>query len=133
MKGLYTEAKKAILRGEIDWLGETIKVVLVSSGYTVSLATHQWLSEIPSGARVATSAPLGGKVVNADAAVNANDVAYASVSATVAALVIYCDTGDAATSRLIYFDNEASPFPFNPAGSPVTIVWDNGIDKIFRI
>jgi hypothetical protein len=46
--GLYAKAKQAFLQAEIDWLDDTIKVVMVDSAeYTVNLASHQYLSEVP--------------------------------------------------------------------------------------
>lgn len=132
MKGLYVEAKNALLRGEIDWLGGSVKLALVGPTYAPNLNTHQWLSEIPAGARVAISAPLGGKTV-AGGAADASDVAFASVPSQVSAFVLFIDSGAEGTSRLLYFDGDAIPLPFNPAGDPVTVNWDNGVSKIFAV
>ena len=66
---LYDKGREAFLAGGINWSGDSIKAVLVDTGaYTVNLATHQFLSDIPAGARIATSANLGSKTVAAGVA-----------------------------------------------------------------
>jgi hypothetical protein len=59
--GLYKPGKASFATGAINWTGDNIKVVLVDNGaYTVNLTTHAFLSDIPSGARIATSGePVG--------------------------------------------------------------------------
>ena len=53
---LYDKGRQGFLEGSIDWDTDTIKVVLIDTAdYTVNLATHQYLSDIPAAARVATS------------------------------------------------------------------------------
>ena len=55
---LYDTGRNAFLRGDLSWNSHTFKVVLLSSSYTVNLASHQYLTSIPGGARVATSISL---------------------------------------------------------------------------
>lgn len=53
---LYTKAKQGLIDGSIDMDTDTIKAVFVDGAdYTPNLSTHQYLSDIPSAARVATS------------------------------------------------------------------------------
>lgn len=135
---LYSKAKEALLKGLLDLVNNTIKVILIDAGqYTVDLATHEFLSDIPAGARVATSAGLSGKSVAAGV-FDAGDISFASVSGpTVEALVLYVDTGVAGTSRLISYTtnftvNGGAP-PFIPNGGGLDIAWDNGANKIFKL
>lgn len=131
---LYDKAREAFLAGDLDWDANTIKCVLVDTGaYTVDLAAHQYLSSIAAGARIATSGALAGKTVAAGVA-DADDVTIATVTgATVEALVIYQDTGSEATSRLIAYIDTATGLPLTPNGGNVTIAWDAGANKIFRL
>ena len=133
---LYNKARESFLSQNpaIDWDTDTIKVVLVDVGaYTVNLATHQYLSDIASGARIATSGALTGKTVAAGVA-DAADVTLAAVTGvSVEALVIYKDTGSAATSPLIAYLDTVTGLPFTPSGSDVTIMWDDGANKIFKL
>lgn len=131
---LYDLGREGFLGGDIDWDANDIKAVLVDTGaYTVNLATHQFLSDIPSGARIATSANLSGKTKTAGVA-DANDVTFTAVSgASVEALVLYQDTGVAGTSRLIAYIDTATGLPVTPNGSDITVTWDNGANKIFKL
>lgn len=131
---LYDKARERFLRGQLDWLTDTIKVVLVDTGnYSVNLAAHEFLSDIPSAARVAISGALTGKTATGGVA-DADDVTIAAVSGpTVEALVIFKDTGNPSTSPLIAWIDTASGLPFTPNGGDVTIQWDNGANRIFKL
>lgn len=44
---LYDKAREAFLKGDIDWLNDTIKVMLVDTAdYTVDLASHDSLDDV---------------------------------------------------------------------------------------
>ncbi len=138
---LYASGREGFLLGEIDWDGATIKAILVDTGaYTVDLNTHKFLSSIPSGARISTSAALTSKTGTAGVA-DAADVTWTAVSgATVEAIALVqssavtggADVADTA-QRLICWIDTATGLPFTPNGGDVTIAWDNGTNKIFRL
>lgn len=133
--GLYDKGREGFLDGSIDWDTDAIKVVLVdTAAYTVNLATHQFLSDIPVGARIATSGNLANKTVTAGVA-DADDVEFSAVTgATIEAIVIYKDTGNAATSRLIaYLDTVTSGLPITPNGGNILFRWSNDASKIFKL
>lgn len=132
---LYDAGRNGFLVGSIAWLSDNIKAVLVDTGaYTPNLTTHQFLSDIPSGARISTSSNLGSKTAVAGVA-DAADVVFSAVTGpTVEALVIYKDTGTAATSPLIVYMDTATGLPFPPSGSDATITWDDTANvKIFKL
>ena len=98
---LYDTGRNAFLRGDLSWNSNTFKVVLLSSSYTSNLSTHQYLSSIPGGARVATSSALTTLFPGAGVA-DASDITFTSVSGSqVTQFVIYRDTGVEATSQLV--------------------------------
>jgi hypothetical protein len=105
--------------------GTNVKAVLVdAAGYTYS-AAHQFLSDVPSGARVATSGNLANKVISATTAVlDADDFALSSVAAGPAAenLIFYVDTGVEGTSPLVAFFDTATGLPVTPNGGNINIV-----------
>lgn len=130
---LYDNGRQGFLDGSIDWDTDTIKIVLVKSTYTVNLATHANLSDVPSGDRVATSGALTSKTVTAGVA-DAADVTFTALSgAAVSFIVVYKDTGTESTSRLIAYIDTGTGLPFTPSGGDVTIQWDNGASKIFKL
>ena len=132
---LYDKGREKFLRGEVSWNADDIKVVLVktSAGYSVDLANHEFLSSINVGDRVATSANLGTKTTTAGVA-DAADVTFSAVEGDeCGAAVIYKDTGDAATSPLIAYIDTATGLPATPNGGDITIEWDDGANKIFKL
>lgn len=130
---LYDLGRQAFLEGSIAYLTDNIKAVLVSSGYTPATATHQFLSDIPGGSRVATSGNLASKTSSAGVA-NAASVTFSAVTgAQCLYLVLYKDTGTATTSPLIAIFDTATGLPVTPSGGDITINWDTGANKIFKL
>lgn len=132
---LYDTGRNAFLRGEIAWQTDTIKAVLVDmADYPgFSLSANQFLSDIPSGARVATTAAFTGKTTTAGVADAADPVFTAATGDQSEAIVIYKDTGNASTSQLIAFLDTATGLPVLPNSGDITVVWDNGSSKIFKL
>lgn len=120
--------------GGVAWLTDNIKAVLVdTAAYTVSIDVDQFLSDIPIGARISTSANLGTKTSTLGVA-DAADVTFTAVTGTsIEAIVIYRDTGSAASSNLIAYIDAATGLPLTTNGGDVTIAWDNGANKIFKL
>ena len=131
---LYTKAKQGLLDGSIDLDTDTIKAVFVDGAdYIPNLSTHQYLSDIPSAARVATSGALQNKTVT-DGIFDADDQVFATVTGDqFEYIVLYKHTGTEGTSRLILLIDTATGLPCTPNGSDITIQWSNGADKILRL
>jgi predicted dehydrogenase len=129
---LFDKGREGFLDGSIDWDTDDIKACLVDTGtYTVDLATHDFLDDV-SGI-VATSGNFASKTVAAGVA-DAADVTFSAVTgATVEAIVIYKDTGSAATSRLIAYIDTGTGLPVTPNGGDISIAWDSGANKIFKL
>lgn len=134
--GLFAKARESFLsqNPSIDLDTDTIKAVLVDHGTdTPVLATDQYLSDISAGARIATSGALASKTVT-DGVFDAADITFTAVTgASVESIVIYKDTGSAATSPLIAMIDTATGLPVTPNGGDITVVWDNGANKIFAV
>lgn len=131
---LYDIARQKFLDGDLDWSAHNIKVVLVDSAdYTPDTAAHDFLDDVAVGGRVATSGNLAGKTSTAGVA-DANDVTFTAVTGDVSEyLVIYRDSGAAATSELIALIDTATGLPVTPNGGDITVQWDNGANKIFKL
>lgn len=132
---LFDKGREAFLNGDISWSGDSLKVVLVDSAlYTVNLATHQFLSDVPVGARTAISGNLTGKTIAAGVA-DASDATFTAVpvDSSQEYVLIYQDTGDVNTSRLIAFIDTATGLPVTPNGGDIVVEWSNGAAKIFKL
>ena len=131
---LYDYCRQRFLESQINWMTDTVKVILVStSAYTPQTAVHQYLADIPVSARIAGPVTLTAKATTGGAA-DAADCTFTSVSgATINAIVIYKDTGTEATSPLIAYIDTATGLPIAPNGGDIIVTWDNGVNKIFRV
>jgi len=131
---LYDKGREGFLDGSIDWDTDDIRCILVDTAdYSVDLAAHDNLDDIPSGARVATSGALTGKTVVAGVA-DADDVTFPTVTGDPSeALVIYKHTGTESTSRLIAYIDDATGLPVTPNGGDITVQWDAAASKIFKL
>lgn len=133
----YAKGIKKFGRGEIVWLaagGSTIKAVLVDlADYALDAPNHEFLSDIPAAARVAT-----GTLTLIDIAdggiLDANDLTFASVSGDQSeAIVIYKETGAEGTAPLLIYVDNATGLPVTPNGGNINIQWDNGANKIAKL
>lgn len=131
---LYGLGREKFLNGDIDWAVDNIKVILVDAAdYTVSINVDEFLDDIPGGAIVATSSNLSSKTSTLGTA-DAVDITFSAVTGDQAeALVVYKDTGSAATSPLIAYIDTATGLPVTPSGGDITVRWDSGANKIFTL
>ena len=131
---LYDLARQRFLEAQINWMTDTIKVLLVDTGaYTPQTSVHQYLSDIPTSARIAGPITLTAKSTTGGAA-DAADVTFTSVTgASIEAIVIYSDTGQENTSPLIAYIDTATGLPITPNGGDIIVTWDNGTNKIFKV
>ena len=131
---LYDSARQGFLEAQINWLTDTIKVLLVDSGaYTPNVSTHHFLADIQVSSRIAGPVTLTSKTTTGGAA-DAADVTFTSVSgASIEMIVIYKDTGTEATSPLLAMIDTATGLPITPNGGDIIVTWDNGVNKIFKV
>lgn len=130
---LYDKGRGHFLDADIDWTADNIKVLLVSAGYVANMATDEFHAIIGGGNIVATSANLGTKTSTAGVA-DAADITFSAVTgAAVTQVVIYKDSGVSATSALIARIDTGTGLPVTPNGGDITISWDNGASKIFKL
>ena len=131
---IYDKGREAFLNGQLDWTNNDIKCVLVDTAtYVVDLVNDQFLSDIPVGERVSTSANLTGKTTTAGVA-DADNTAFNLVTGDISeAVVIYQDTGAEGTSRLIAYLDVAVGLPLSPNGGNIILEWSDDSDKIFKL
>jgi hypothetical protein len=133
--GLYDKGREGFLAGDIDWDADAIKLMLIDEADdTPDLAVDEDLADRTAGARVATSGNLASKTTTAGVA-DAADVTLSSVTGDQSESIdIFQDTGVEATSRLIAnIDTAASGLPVTPNGGDITIQFDSGANKIFKL
>lgn len=122
---LYPKWKEQLLQftANNNLSAGTVKVALVTSGYTYS-ATDQFYSSV-SASVVGTPQTIGSKTFT-NGVFDGADVTFSAVTGSqVTRLVIYIDTGSAATSPLVaYLDTGVTNLPVTPNGGDIAITWN---------
>src|SRR5436190_24349708 len=95
---IYPKAKKRFMAADIDLTAVAVYAALVNVSGTGTLyaysATHASLTDVPSGAIIATSPALTGKVLNNDASFDSDDpTLFAVAGQSIEALILYADDG----------------------------------------
>jgi hypothetical protein len=122
---VYPKLKRDFLQGQaVNLLTGDVKVVLIDLADYAYDDAHQFLSDIPSAARVATSPALANKTLNDLADFDSDDPVLPAVTGDqFEALAMIVDTGDEETSPLIYFqDTGLTGAPYTPDGNDLKIV-----------
>lgn len=131
---LYDRGRQGFLAGEIDWDANDIRLILIDEADdTIDLAVDEDLADRAAGARVATSSAFGTKTTTTGVA-DAADVTLTSVTGDVSESIdIYQHTGTESTALLICNIDTATGLPVTPNGGNITVQWDSGSNKIFRL
>lgn len=128
----YDKAYESFAKGEINLIGDTIKVALVDATYTPNFATHQFVTDL-GAAVIWRSAALSGKTVTAGVFDAADLLITGPTGPDVHAWVLYQDTGVDGTSRLISYIDTATGLPMPLSGGDIRIVFDNGANRILVV
>lgn len=136
---LFNPGREGFLSGEIDANTAVLKIALVRN-YTYD-ATDKFVSDLTGATLHVTSSALTSVSVT-DGVLDAADVAFTAVAANGSnhSVVLFQSSavgggGDVAASaqRLIAYIDTGTNFPVVPNGGDVTIQWDNGANKIFKL
>lgn len=127
----YPKGAEKELRGQINYVADDIRAVIVSSSYTFS-AAHEFASDL--GAIIGTPVALANKT-DAGGVFDADDAVFGSLApgSTAKAVVIIKYTGNLSTSPVIHYFDEITGFPFPTNGGDVTVPWSDGPYKILAL
>lgn len=131
---LFTVARKAFLEGQIDWLNDNIRVMLLRDTNALTEASLS-LGSAPQEDRASPGVLLQNKSTEGGAA-DGNDVTFTAVTGgTISNILIYKDggTSNETDSMLIAIIGSATGLPITPNGGDIIVTWDNGTNKIFRL
>ena len=142
---LYDLGRNAFAKAGINWQagGDTIRATLVSNLYVANLTAHQYFSDIGAAnvhANVgandrANCVEITGKSAAAGVCDGAN-VVFTTVPANAGnlnAIVIFKDAGADGNSALIAYIDTGTGLPVTPNGGDITVAWDDGANKIFKL
>jgi len=121
---IYPKYKEALLGGlsNIDMDGGTVKAALVDTGTYTYNSAHDFYNDL-SGV-VGTPQTIANTTVT-NGLFDGDNVTFPAVSGSSAeAIIIYIDTGNTATSRLVaYIDTGVTGLPVTPNGGDIAVSW----------
>ena len=128
---LYVKGKERIGRAQVNLETANIKAALVKNTYAQNLSTDEFYTSI-SAHVLGTPVALAGKTF-ASGIFDADDLSFPTIAAgdTAEAVVLFVDTGNPATSFLLFYCDTITGFPLATSGGDVDVRWDNGPYKIF--
>lgn len=131
---LYDKGREGYLGGDLSWRDDDIRAFLIDlADYAPNFVTDQFVADIPAAARVAMSAALTGKSITAGVADAAPGQFTAVAGDPSEVLVLAHWTGSAATSRIVAYIDTAVGLAYSPNGADLTVNWDTGSNKIFKL
>ena len=123
---LYPKWKEQLLQftANNNLSAGTVKVALVDTGVYTYNSANQFYTSV-SSAVVGTPQTIGSKTFT-NGVFDGADVTFTTVTgASIEALVLYVDTGTAATSPLVaYIDTSVTGLPVTPNGGDISITWN---------
>ena len=109
---VFNSAKVDLANGNIDWVNDTIKVMLVN-GYTPDQDAHNFIDDVSGDEISGTGYTAGGKALanktntqdntNNRAKLDADDVVWTNSTLTADGAVYYKDTGTPSTSPVLKY------------------------------
>ena len=132
---VYTKAKQSLLNGEINTNSSNYKVLLLDKNlYTVNIASHQYVSDIPSAAIKGTSNNLS-NISSTNGVLDADDVVVNHDGSAFDAIVLYQVGSSNSSSRLILYIDNSDGLPFEGSNSSlsITIFWSDTVNKILSL
>jgi hypothetical protein len=124
---IYPKFKQALLDSSTnaDLNDNTVKVALIDTADEAYNAADEFLSDVTGAGIVGTAQTIGTTTVTTGL-FDGDNVTFSAVTGDPCeALIIYIDTGVAATSRLVAFiDTGVTGLPVTPNGGDITITWN---------
>lgn len=133
---IYGKAKESLFKGEINISSNPLRVLLVdTSQYSVSINVHQFVSDITPAAIKKRSTNLL-NLTNILGVIDADNLIIEDHDGSAFnAIILYQYHVNDSSARLIAYIDTADSLPFDGSSSsiPITIVWDNGPNKIISL
>lgn len=130
---LYDAGRDGFLGGDNDWDSDHRLIFHDDADDTVNLATDDFLNDVASAARVAVSGAIGSPTHAAGVADAADTTVNTVTGDPFEKILIYQHTGTESTSDLVLAIDTATGLPTTPNGGNITVAYDNGANKIFKL
>lgn len=127
---IYPAFKQALLNGSVDLTTVAVRGVLIDTGTYTYNSAHAFYSDL-SGVVGTESAALASKTIT-NGVFDAADISFTAVTGSTAeAIVLFVDTGNVSTDRLICYIDSGTGLPVTPNGGDINVTWS--ISGIFSL
>lgn len=130
----YVKAEQLIGTAGINLLTANLTCALLSGVYAPNRNTDQFVADIPPAAIIARSGLLTAQALT-QGIFSATIPEFGSLLSvtSVAAMVIYLETGNDAASKLLYYSSDGVGFPFVPSGFNYFVGYDQSNGGFFEV
>lgn len=129
---LYPKAKEDFLGGNLNLSSNVVTIALIDTDVYSFSTSHEDRADVQNTAVIAT-ANLASKTITSGV-FDAADATFTSVTgANCEALILFHNTGDQSTSRLIAYIDTATGLPILPNGGDITVRFSDGASRIFAL
>lgn len=126
MRFKYNNARTLFATGQLDWLTDGVRLVLLSDGYTPNEA-HLSMADVPPSSVIDTSDLLTGKtVVNGYCRSATPEFELLTAPQPIGKFVLRIDSLVVANQLLLHFTDEGYGVPFIAVGFDYAIAHDQG-------
>lgn len=131
---IFNNARSKFATGSYNWPTMSVSAMLLNANY-LPLISHVHVADIPAPAIVIRDIALTGlsQLDGRCRGVIPQFGAFSSAGVSVAAIVLYTNTGSDATAELIYFSNGGNGFPFVAVGINYNITYDFANGGFFQV
>lgn len=131
---LYDHGRENFLGGDIDWDADTISICFIDEDDdAIDLANDEDMADRAAPSKVAEGAGLANKSKTAGVADADNKTVATVAGDQFESIDIFKDTGADANDLLIANIDTATGLPCTPNGGDITVAWDDGASKIFKL
>lgn len=127
----YNNYRSESAEGTMVWTAMNVKIALVNSSY-VGDPTDVYLSEVNGIVKISGSF-TSKTVLDGYARGLCPEILLFRDGAEITGVVLFDDTGDPNTSKLIAYIDDGTGLPFTPVGFDYTIAYDASLGGWFRL
>lgn len=129
---VYDAARFALNTAQIDLSAATIGAALVSANYPQQRSIDQFLSDIPPVAIIGQGDLVSPTLTSAGCLLGTLEFDAFIAADEIVALVLFIDTADPTTSRLLYYSAGGPGFPWFAQGFNYAIGYDQNSGGFFQ-
>ena len=133
MAHIYDNARQYFASGSINLATATIGVTLVNTTLYTFSAAHDFLNDIPTAGRIATSSLTNVAVASGRLDADNLNISAVAVNSVINGMVLFVSATDSSKAPLLFIQSEGTGFPLTPDGGTITITFPSSDPFILKV